>query len=463
MRGYFKKLLSAASVLCWIAALAAPSCTDVDDSLGQEFIPGDEQMQVETRTVSGIKTYVTLYDSIVSSNLGYAYIGRAHDETFGTTATAALVQMLPYSLPDSMSDMGFRPTVDSVKLRLLMRSWGGDTLTSQTVNVYEVRERLVSDTTFYTDFPYENYIDPEPLFTFELKGRPNPDDYTQYVYTDFTPRQKEYVQAMVECDSATYHNDTTFVNKFKGLVFAPAAESPENAAIYRIDLQYAFFSVFAHNYWEEAPATRKDTVSLHLSFEDRTILARNSLSVNSVRHDYAGSQVTAVNDTVNPATPVFVQGMGGVTTMLEFPDALISEIRALLPSPEYDMVINRARLVMPLTGGPEPSVETLDEAPPRLGSYTDYAGKVSISDYNYTYEHEYSQQLPYGGYLNRSHGYYEMDITSFVQKALLDSDAPRRFVAGPDAYSFFRYDQVALEGYGSTVPPRLELIYTIVK
>ncbi|MBQ5353534.1 MAG: DUF4270 domain-containing protein, partial [Alistipes sp.] len=105
-----------------------------------------------------------------------------------------------------------------------------------------------------------------------------------------------------------------------------------------------------------------------------------------------------------------------------------------------------------------------------------YSKLSCIVDYDPEYEDTYSTELPYGGYMNRSRGCYELDITGFMQHlcnyvnsldSIEDYDesvTPRSLVLGPDALSPYTFQHTVLQGSTSTLAPlHLEMTYTMIK
>jgi len=122
--------------------------------------------------------------------------------------------------------------------------------------------------------------------------------------------------------------------------------------------------------------------------------------------------------------------LGGVSTYVRFTDRFVDELLAKVEEPYNSMVINRADLVWEID---DPTAGIFDRAPQRLGSYAGYSVSFpGIPDYNYVYESSASITLQYGGNLNRTHGNYATDISSFLQKLVNSpSEAPRTMMLGP--------------------------------
>ena len=139
-------------------------------------------------------------------------------------------------------------------------------------------------------------------------------------------------------------------------------------------------------------------------------------------------------------------------------------------------MINQAMLYVEMENWIEGDMVTVDymnAAPDRLGSYlnmrtsgTEGYTPSPIPDYLYDYEKnvqasDESYVLPYNGYLNRSNGYYELNISSYIQQ-IMKGTMKKDILLGPSGYDFMGYGQVALKGAGAQ-PMRLSITYTLIK
>lgn len=87
-----RRLLLSAATLAVVGTSMLPGCTSVDDTLGSNLVPDNQQMYAGYVTIPRIdelnpKQYVEtrLYqtDSIISSNISYGYFGQQLNDTIG--------------------------------------------------------------------------------------------------------------------------------------------------------------------------------------------------------------------------------------------------------------------------------------------------------------------------------------------------------------------------------------------
>ena len=91
-----------ALVLLVMAAAAAAACTTVDDSLGSNLVPENQQMLAGYTTLPRkgekparyVETRLFQSDSLVSSNLSYGYMGSELNDTLGLRTAGFLTQFL---------------------------------------------------------------------------------------------------------------------------------------------------------------------------------------------------------------------------------------------------------------------------------------------------------------------------------------------------------------------------------
>lgn len=456
------------------------SCTKVDNTVGNSFIPNDQQMRIYHDTVSGIEAYVALVDSFPLNFSGYSWyygcIGAMHDETFGGLESGWLGQYggLGFYITNEDEDVDatdefIQAQPDSLTLYLAFDAsvCDGDTSKTQTFNVYEVTKRLYVDSLYYIrQFNVDEVIDPEPLFTFDYKlsdGNPIELRMTGAKVEDLMDRLQHASRSIYEADSL-------FVDEFKGLYIAPSATSPRDAAVLSVATTSTSLYFYTHkDYLDDSNTEQRDTIIGSYSFDASTYT--DLLSLNTYQFDYNSSKLdqTQFNDTLSaPVSVSYVQGCGGVTTYLKFTEDFANQLKSLKDKDPRttSMVIHSARLEIGLA---DPTPENLDMAMSRLGLYTDYRFFLPISDYLYSMEVSETNPitLAYGGYVNRSRNSYTMDITRMVQ--IIADIAPQDYMIdlGPSFFEAFNpTHRVILStptDASDPLPLRVSVTYTLVR
>ena len=320
-----------------------------------------------------------------------------------------------------------------------------------------------------------------------------------------------------------YSSEKKWQQKFHGIYIKPVLESVDKTkrgSLYSFDLKSSGLQLMGRNRNPKDPTLIQDTIGANYYFYDETLDGYRddygnfiegpedvlNISVNSIKHDYSGSLLDGIdfaaydkdgkklpNSARDEVAECYVEGFAGVATEIYFTDEFLAELkRASYLDPvnadtKYRAVgINQCRLYVYLKGADYNWDENINNAHlltplmnnsiTRLGSYIGYSKLNCIADYDPEYETNYNTELAYGGYLNRSRGCYEMDITGFMQRLynyvnslekIEDYDetvTPRAIYLGPEAISPYTFKHTELQGSTSEKAPiHLEMTYTMVK
>ena len=479
-----RRAISALVALC-AAVVMLGACTEVDDALGSDLIPENQRMTIRIDTLRNLETYIAQSDSVKSriNGSGYAYIGQLRNDTFGLRRCSFISQILPTQLP-YRAGFGIDPIFDSVIFTYSISDYKGDTMAAQKFYVYEVNRKFVpEDSAFYVNFDAEGYVNPEPLFEFEITS---PTKTSSRAYP--TKAGLDYIKRLMQTDTVTYYNDTLWVNKFHGLYVVPEQTDSESKVIYRTETSYTGLELWLRDHDSIDNNLILDTIVASYACYAKDAKMGN-IAANMVYHDYEGSLVAdlGVNDTLasDPVQrTIYVEGMGGVMGYVKVTDQFVEKLAELGDEAKnggYSTVsINQAMAYFPLTVNVKDPAERpaaipfLDAAPTRLGMYTAFASLTGIPDYDYEYEESLSNygdqyKLPYGGELNRSRGCYAMDVTAYVQRMWneyqradgnLDEVKYRSIFVAPAADDMFTLGQVALQGNDAI---EIVLTYTLMR
>ena len=475
----FRRRLLPVAALAATIGLILQGCTKVDDTLGGNLIPDNQQMKAgfvtlpradEINPKKYVETRLFQTDSIVSSNITYGYFGSMLNDTLGRRSMGFLSQMVNYYLVDS-GYFGYKPIFDSAQIMLKVTSFGRDSLTEQSFAVYEVLSnkyltdkpiapnKSERDSTFYLNFDpaTEGVYNPdEPLFTFSLGGEGKYPSTTTAVTLKPTEAGKKYISRLMlqegkyAGDYSIYSADSLkyWVEEFRGLYIAPDPAKPltkyGKGTIFATDLTYSGLSVYGRNRVKDDPSLIKDTIGMvYYFYEDGAEFG--NVSVNNVKRDYTEATIadkivieqakeTATTRLENPR--LYVEGMGGVVTEMTFTPEFFAELEAEITKGNKDgkdfktLAFSQVRMSVyfedsdyeweKIADGTAGNIVRLTDQmnayPSRLGMYTNYKKLTPISDYAYVYEQNYRTELAYYGKINRSRGCYVMDITGYMQQ-----------------------------------------------
>ena len=452
----FRRMLLPVAALAATIGLTLGGCTKVDDTLGGNLIPDNQQMRAgyvqlpradELNPKKYVETRLFQTDSIVSSNITYGYMGSMLNDTLGHRSAGFLSQMVNYYKVDS-GYFGYMPIFDSAQILLKVTSFGRDSVTEQSFAVYEVvsnkylTEKPIApnksqrDSTFYLNFDpvAEGVYNPdEPLFTFTLGGEGKYPSTTSAVTLEPTEAGKKYIRRLMlqegeyAGDYSIYSADSLkyWVEAFKGLYLAPNPEKPlteyGKGTIFATELTYSGLSVYGRNRVKDDPSLIKDTIGMvYYFYEDGAEFG--NVSVNNVKHGYEEATIarrinieeareTAENRPENPL--VYVEGMGGVVTEMTFSPEFFAELEAEIAKGNADgknfktLAFSQVRMSIyfndsdyeweKIADGTAGDIlrmtDQMNAYPARLGMYTNYKTLTPISDYAYIYEQNYGSSV----------------------------------------------------------------------
>lgn len=318
-----------------------------------------------------------------------------------------------------------------------------------------------------------------------------------------------------------YSSEKNWQQAFHGIYIKPVLEGVDKSkrgALYSFDLKSSGLQLQGRNRNPKDPTLIQDTIGANFYFYDESIEPYTTsygqyvpgvegainISVNKVEHDYSGSLLGALNidaydesgnklpnSSRDEVAECYVEGLAGVATELYFTDEFLQQIQRAYTNDKdgskYRAIgVNQCRLYIYMKSASYVWADNISNAAtltplmdkfiPRLGSYVGYSKLNCIADYDPVYETQSGSSLAYGGYLNRTRGCYEMDITGFMQRLcnyvnslekLEDYDesiVSRTIFIGPEAVSPFTFKHTELQGSSAAgAPIHLEMTYTMIK
>jgi len=419
------------------------ACNKKADQVGLGLQPASAELSVVFDNNSGLISYSVREDSVRTdaNAIKTGMLGSMVDPVFGKTTAEIYSQ---FRLSENGHSFGTEAILDSMVLSLTYSSFYGDTLTPQTVKVYEISEDMDPDTTYYSNNSIADYGTEIAALTFT----PGPADT---LYIDSIPLKpqlriplsSEFGQKILDADDAVYDDNEAWLDFMKGLHIATDPVGADGGMLLfdMFDSQ----TVLTIYYRSGDP---QDTLSF-------TFLSNNNCARFTAfdHNEYmeASQPLRAQiidDDTTGGEELFFLQGMGGVKAQLRLPD--IMEFFA-----EDTVAINEAKLVFNvyddgsgLVGPPQLGLAMIDED----GDYVPIADASEVLSY-------------YGGYLNENEDKYFFRISRHVQQ-VLTGDVPNYPLALLVQGGSFRANRVMLFGPSGTLNYDsrmvLEVIYTKV-
>lgn len=321
---YLRLCLSSVSFAV-ITLFLVSSCKKINDAttIGGDLIPAVDNITtfdttLEVETYNGIFSLAAPdYDSIRSRGSDVQFLGNiTNDPLFGTSTGTVFTQLKPGSFRFSFP---FKPDsligLDSVVLVLKYVKTFGDSVTPQSVNIYEIDQ--TSD--FRHDSSYlirQNNITYSNLLGTGTYSPMNLDD-SVHLFKDSASHQLRiklddaFGQRLLAYDSSSgglnnaYYSDSVFNLKFKGFAIVPGGSGNALIGINLISSKLSVYYKYKHGVL--------DTTVTDFVFTG------TSAAANFIQRDYTGSQLQAYQGGTTPQDLVFIQTQPGTFAKVKTP------------------------------------------------------------------------------------------------------------------------------------------------
>lgn len=416
------------------------SCYKPAGKIGDQIQPDQSKLKVFYSDTTTVYAYSVPEDSVRSDELTRNQLGSIFDPVFGTTVASFYTQ---FSLSALSQSFGTNPQMDSLFLYLYYDGFYGDTTTQLKVGVYEMEEGIDIDELYYSNIDKTVF----PTDYADYYFYPMPNDSIVVAGDTLPPMLRINLSAnpalgekLLQAPTDSLATNEAFQNYFKGL-YVTVEPVNSNGAILYFNLLQSFSRLIIHFKNDEAD-------SLYYNFLINSASAR----VNKYEHDLntgdaAFKQQVVNGDSTLGAQKYYIQGIGGVKSIIRFPN--IYEWSKL-----ENVAVNEAKLIL---GGAE---ETPYNGEPTQiivvqitedGSYKILDDNLVSADY-------------FGGKYKSSVNEYQFRITQYIQELISNPDEPNYglylFVYGssvnPQRFIFTGNDPVS-----DTISKiRLEMVYT---
>ena len=428
------------------------NCKDDPNSTGMELLPGSDLKTVGQVIEQESITAFTKRDILIRTDEpNYSVFGTFNDPIFGkTTANFACQVRLPYA-----PDFSKAQEVDSLVLFLYYKNFYGDTLTAQTLKVYELQEDIYLDSTGTSgstnDYPYYQDVDLKSLASAipigELEFTPKIElDSTQ---TDTTAWQvlaikldQSIAEKLFNADSLLYMTDNdVFVKFFKGF-YVESQGVDDGGALLDFNTLTGGIALYYRDFLKD---NKIDTVSFSYPINS------NSARISSYEHDYSATNfVSKLENETEPDSLIYLQTMGGLRAKINVPS--LDNWKDSM-----NIVINKAKLIFQVdtTLSDFHNFKVSDQIVLRAIDNTDITGE------GYLPSDIYISSSLYGGYFNSEDATYSFNITHHLQDIIdQDNEIDNYGFYLSTAYQNERARRVVLKGSTSHVGIRLEVTYT---
>ena len=420
--------------------IVVSGCQKGDPTLGINLLPGVKILEtLYLPNKMPISTAIFTDTKIRVDHPQYNLLGSFNDPVFGRTDASFATQFrLPYHPAYKVSAL-----LDSIVLKMTYKKIYGDTISNQTVQVYELLSDLNLDAKYLSSFNLKNNASSELLgtSTFVPKFRT---DSLQADTTEQTVRVRlkaSFANKLLLTDSLKMTSNDEFLKVFKGLYISSSPVSRRGTLV-SINASASMIVLYYHD-----PVLRKDT----LGFAYR--VSANSADVSSYVHDYTFARFNSNLDKENNLDSlIYIQPTGGIKSKVQVPSLSLWK-------DSVNCAINKATLTF--------HVDTI------MSDYRRYSmpSRIYLKVINESGEEEMpaDSQLSssyYGGFYSSSTATYSFNVTQHLQqliKGLNDGTKHNNgfYLVHSDRNGSAQ--RVVLKGFRSAKPAELNITYTRYK
>ncbi len=341
------------ALLAGTLLMGVTACKKSPETIGNGLISDDNVIGIYRTDTLQILSYSYL-DTIGTMNVSYGLLGSMNDPVFGLSQAGFCTQLHLSSIGQHFGD---NPVLDSLVMQLSLSDYYGDTLSWQTIHIYELTDSLSSSGEYknYSVVSMNEAVDHANSFMF----RPRPKTHSHIIGTDTVnhaviriPLSDQLGNYLLTLDSTAYKEPDLFKQYFPGLCLKcePANGTGCINYISMTDNTNTLLKLYYH---DAATPNKPMSYNFYITSADTYF--------NQISHDYSMGDAEFVSQLLEGSTElgqqkVYLQTMGGVRTKIMFPN--LSQWADTLDGHHivingtdtlYDchIVINEAKLILP--------------------------------------------------------------------------------------------------------------------
>ncbi len=394
------------------------SCVDVNDELGKNLLPTNQQYDIYTAEYYIDDMELRMADSLSGYSSTRMTLGAIRDDDFGLTTRGTAITLVP--LCDSL-DFGQNPVFKRFRFKATRDTISipseSERYIMQNINVYELSEPLDDEHDYFCGTKVK--YNPERI----SKGTPL---YTggDTLSFDFTKSFGEKYMQILQSDLDTLPD---YLKKFPGIYMNVDSPIGKGGRInmFKVGIEYDSSYGYLTGTYAELKFTstydgeRKDT-SFYFYYSPTSIMAADSVLANGgTVNQYAFNTSTYSSDDLTgkiQGSTYHVEGAAGVKPVISA--AMLRE-KSREAISQYcnpdEAIITKATVILPFVTPDD--YKTLEFYPPRLCPNVKVHTDTSVYYANLT---DYSVSTEDQGDINRMQGYYSPDITYHLQQIIND-------------------------------------------
>lgn len=419
------------------------SCNKKPDQVGLGLQPASSELSVAFDNEAGLLSYSVREDSVRTdvNVIKTGMLGSMLDPVFGKTTAEIFTQL---RLSENGHNFGSDVVLDSIVLSLTYSGFYGDTMTEQTIRVYELTQDMVADSAYYSNQSLDDF----GIALADISIVPAPADSITVDSSLQIPQLRirlddSFGQRLIDADPLVYEDNEAWLDYMKGFrITTEPVQSGGGMLLFDMQASATALTIYYRT------GDPQDTVSF--VFQSNSNCARFTAFDHNEYLDASPEFKSQVleDDTASGNELFYLQGMGGVKAILRLPD--IEDYFG-----DEAIAINEARLVFniyddgsELSPPPQLSLALIDED----GDYLPLPDASEVSSY-------------YSGLINDAETGYYFRISRHVQQ-VLNGDSPNYPLVLLLTGASFRANRLILYGGDEMVNADdrmvLNIIYTKV-
>lgn len=340
----------------------------------------------------------------IGGYIGSRLVGSLDDNFAGKSTAGFVTEVIPTQLNMNFGD---NPIVDSVRLKLRYNGLYGDTTKFMGLEIYELTETLSRDSSFYSSYQPVAGSKIGELLNFQPRPRTNvmvDGELSNAVLV--IPMDVSYFQStFADIGDGTNENFAdfdSFIEYFKGIYVKTITD---DGSIIYFNLSNSTSEILV-NYHNDS-----DTTEIVLNFAQNKSSLPISFSLFSQDYSNAVFNVQNPDSTGLGASTSYVQGMGGVATVIKIPQ--------ILSALEEGVIINRAFLEVPVQRGIVSGLPPSSRLEMRI--MTEEGPSATIRDFNFDTRQTGDGAIRFGTFRDNR---FLFELTEHIFEVLNDNDNP---------------------------------------
>lgn len=387
-------------VICTLLLLAAStSCTEVDNELGVDFIPGNQNGPVQIDSSFTVSSYTVTTEKFPTSTIGSCWIGSYNDPIFGSILASVAGQIFPASLTQFKEKVSLaKDNFVSAYFVFKLTRGVGDSLAEQNFKLYQLLKPLADTITYYSNYDINSNKEKYNIDSLNESYNRKTNGFVKVLLS------KKFVANLLYTDTAKLKSYDDFLNVVKGIYVESQVVSTKGS------LNLANFNDSATivvNY--KLKKVNEPTVDsmAYLNFT----MGKSASKVGVINHSYNGSAL-GVNSTT-PQMFTYLQGLGGLRTKVVFDKESIAKWK--------DKGYNIHRVEMILEAEFPNNILNYDRLPAAITPYYQKNDTTLL----FIQDMEIFKNVATNAYYNRSKRNYSINITNYFKESMRNTERPK--------------------------------------